>query len=66
MKGLGMGVVLVVLISVLVLLEGLNCGLMDRGVVRVRDRPRMGCRMLGLLSCLMMVGGVKWRVNVDS
>jgi len=62
-KGLRMGVVWVVL--VLVLLEGLCCGLMDRGVVRGVVRPRMGCRMLGWLSFRMMVGGVKWRVNVD-
>jgi len=60
-KGLGKGVVLVVLVWGL--LEGLNCELMDRGVVREGDRPRMDYRMLGWLSCRMMV---KWRVNVDS
>jgi hypothetical protein len=60
-KDLGRGAVLVVLV-----LERRKVwigGLMDRGVVRGVDLPRMGYRMLGLLSCRMLVGG--WRYNVD-
>jgi len=31
---------------------------LERGVVRVVDRPRRGCRMLGSLSCRIILGGV--------
>jgi len=55
-KDLMKGAVLVVLVSVRcgVLIDGL----MDRGVVPGVDLPRMGCHMLGWLSCRMMMGGV--------
>ena len=54
-KDLERGAVLVVL--VLRRCGVLNDGLMGRGVVRGVDLPRMGCRMLGSLSCRMMGAG---------
>ena len=60
-KGLARGAVSLLVFSVLGLCWVWNDVLMrrlDRGVVRVMDRPRMGCRMLGSLSCQMILRGV--------
>jgi len=60
-KGLGRGAVSLLLILVLRRGEVWNGVLMrrlDRGVVRVVDRPRMDCRMLGSLSCRMIFSEV--------